>query len=118
MPRLLLLPAVLALTALAGPSNPAHELEGTYAIAGTNPDGSAYAGALTVAPHGDAYHLAWDAGSAYDGIGLVDGDAMASSYGPPECGVAAYRIGAGGALVGTWTDFGLDGVGTETATKR
>jgi hypothetical protein len=43
---------------------------------------------------------------------------MASSYGPPACGVAAYRIGPEGALTGTWTDFSLDGLGAETATKQ
>jgi hypothetical protein len=91
---------------------------GAYAVTGTNPDGTAYEGALTIAPLGAAYHLTWDAGGASEGIALRNGDALAASYGAATCGVVAYRVGRDGAMSGTWTAFGLDGVGTERAVRQ
>jgi hypothetical protein len=91
---------------------------GSYAITGTNADGSAYEGTLSVVPHGAAFHLTWNAGGTSEGIGLRDGDVLAASYGDTTCGVVTYRVGEDGALDGTWTAFGLDGVGTERAVRQ
>lgn len=91
---------------------------GTYTTAGTNADGSVYTGALDVEARGNTYALAWDgADGATTGVGVVEGDVLASSSGPTGCGVALYRVQPDGGLVGTWTDGAGAGPGTERAVR-
>src|SRR5437867_561522 len=52
-------------------------IAGKYNVAGTNPNGSAYKGALEVIPHGDVYQFRWSAGNQSDGVGVVNGDVVA-----------------------------------------
>jgi len=92
-------------------------IAGTYQVEGTNPDNSPYRGTLTVDPDADAFELTWQTGGQSAGVGLQDGDVLASSYGGEGCGVALYRTSAN-ALTGRWTTTGANGIGTETATRQ
>lgn len=88
--------------------------EGSYEIAGTNPDGSTYAGAFALRPGPNASWLGqWQVGETRIlGLGLIQEGLLALSFvveGRP--GIAVYSVDADGSLRGTWTTGG--GVGTE-----
>lgn len=111
--------------ALYGASDPGTEtavqtsggsLAGTYDVQGTNPDGTPYTGTLAIEANGDTYSVTWNAGGTYVGVGLLDGDTFATSYGGEACGVALYRM-QGTGLSGWWAPYGSPAVGTETATR-
>ena len=63
-----------ASTATSAPAIPMANIAGKYNVTGTNPDGAAYHGTLEVIAHGDVYQFRWNAGSQYDGVGIVNGD--------------------------------------------
>ncbi len=92
-------------------------LAGAYAVEGTNPDGTPYAGTLVVERDGPAYTLTWQAGDTYVGEGILMDDEFGTSYGGEDCGVAVYAV-QGGDLDGQWTGYGAGAVGTERATRR
>ena len=96
-------------------------IAGNYAITGTNPNGSAYRGALAVIEHGDVYQFHWTAGNQYDGVGVVNGDVVAVSFAVGSngtgCGVVDYNIQSDGSLIGRWGYWGKDESGTENATR-
>ncbi|HEY9646163.1 MAG TPA: hypothetical protein V6C88_07335, partial [Chroococcidiopsis sp.] len=50
--------------------SPTPGIAGAYNITGTNMDGSAYRGKLTITPRGDAYQFVWEAGDTFRGIGI------------------------------------------------
>ena len=92
--------------------------DGTYAVSGKNPDGSAYTGTMTVVPYGDGYRLTQVYGSTvYRGIGNDIGDYLAGAYlseGEPT--VTLYRVSAANTLSGYWQDYSNTKEGTEEAT--
>ena len=96
-------------------------IAGKYNVAGTNPNGSTYKGALEVIPHGDVYQFRWSAGNQSDGVGVVNGDVVAVAYASGAngkgCGVVDYNINGDGSLDGKWGYWGTDASGTETATR-
>jgi hypothetical protein len=110
-----------ASTATSAPAVPVANIAGKYNITGTNPDGAAYKGTLEVIPHGDVYQFRWNAGSQYDGVGIVNGDVSAVSFTSGEngegCGVVDYVIQSDGTLDGKWGYWGVNESGTERATR-
>lgn len=89
---------------------------GDYAVTGTNADGSAYRGTLSVAERGGAYAFEWEARRSYSGLGVRQGDIVAVGFGAAGCGAVAYRMTSGG-LDGVWAIPGVDGPGTERAAR-
>jgi hypothetical protein len=103
------------------PSMPTTNIAGKYNVTGTNPDGAAYKGTLDVIAHGDVYQFRWNAGSQYDGVGIINGDVAAVSFTSGEngegCGVVDYVIQSDGTLDGKWGYWGVNESGTERATR-
>jgi hypothetical protein len=97
-------------------ARPAADIEGSYAVSGTNTDGSAYEGSLTVSRTGDTYRFAWQTGEPYEGVGVVDGNHVAVGWGGAQCGGVIYRIAGDGSLSGRWALMGTSDAGTESAT--
>jgi hypothetical protein len=96
---------------------PPADIAGTYSVTGTNPDGSAYEGALTVTTRGSVYQFSWATGNDYEGVGVVDGNTVAVGWGGPECGAVLYRMADDGSLQGQWALYENESAGTETARR-
>lgn len=94
---------------------------GKYNITGTNPNSAPYRGTLEIIPHGDVYQFRWNAGSQYDGVGVVNGSVVAVAFAPGAngkgCGVIDYLIRNDGSLAGRWGYWGVDEAGNEDATR-
>jgi hypothetical protein len=88
---------------------------GSYAVRGTNPDGSVYEGTLRITEGGKLYEFVWEAGNVFVGEGIQRGDRVAVAYPSDSCQVALYDIGPDGTLTGDWVGQ-EDTFGTETAT--
>lgn len=103
-------------------ATPVGDIAGSYSVAGTNPNGSAYKGTLEVIKRGDVYQFRWNAGTPYDGVGVQNGNAVAVAY-PGEggngegCGVVSYQIQGDGKLDGVWGYYGKNERGSETAVR-
>jgi hypothetical protein len=113
--------ATLALSSALTSSSAQQRLifDGTYALSGTNPDGSRYTGTLNVVPYGDGYRMTQSFSDAtYRGIGNDVGDYLAGAYlysnGIPS--VTLYRVSAANTLSGYWQDYNNTKEGTEEAT--
>jgi caspase domain-containing protein len=86
--------------AMAAPGDIA-PAEGTYRVAGTNPDGSSYTGTLTLSKAGEKYRLGWRVGtSSYEGSGLLEGNVLTVDWGSAT--PVVYALGADGSLSGLW----------------
>jgi hypothetical protein len=94
------------------------DLEGSYDITGSNPDGKEYKGKLAVKKAGVGYSFAWDAGSSFTGFGVRSGDKVAVGLGGTQCGFVSYDIKPDGTLEGKWGGQGSTSVGTEVAKKK
>ena len=91
---------------------------GTFNVDGTNADGTAYKGKLTVTRGGnDTYQFAWDTGTKFIGTGVKMGDYLAAGSGAKQCGFVIYEV-KGDTLEGKWGVPGSEALGTEKATKR
>lgn len=80
-------------------------IDGTYKVAGVNPDGSAYRGSCDVALKSDGtYSFNWIVGgSTYVGVGKLKDDVMTVDWG--DSSPVIYRVQQGGKLlVGTWSN--------------
>lgn len=100
-------------------SKDSSDVAGSYSITGKNPSGQAYQGDLTIKKQEAVYQFTWSvAGSAYDGVGVRDGNLIAVGYGGGDngkgCGAAIYRIGDK-MLEGKLGGWGYNQVGTQTA---
>jgi hypothetical protein len=110
-------------TTAANESAPATQanIAGKYNVTGTNPNGTVYRGTLEIIPHGDVYQFRWNAGTQYDGVGVVNGDVVAVSFAAGAngkgCGVIDYLIRNDGSLAGRWGYWGTDEAGSENATR-
>jgi hypothetical protein len=97
------------------------DIAGKYNIVGSNPDGGSYKGTLEIIPHGDVYQFRWDAGTQYDGVGVANGNVVAVAFANGAngkgCGVVDYEIAGDGTLDGRWGYWGVDGAGSEKATR-
>lgn len=101
-----------AMTAAAA----AQDMGGTYAIEGTNFDGSPYRGQAQITFSGDtSCTIEWKTGSASSqGICMRDGGTLAAAYIMDKViGLVVYRTERDGTLRGVWTIAGQNGSGTE-----
>ena len=91
---------------------------GTLDVSGTNADGSAYKGKLTVTKGGnDVYQFAWETGTKFVGTGVKMGEYLAAGSGAKQCGFVIYEV-KGNTLEGKWGIPGSTALGTEKATKK
>ena len=95
-------------------------LTASYAVDGTNPDGSAYVGQVDVEANADgSIALEWtinqDKGT---GVGeITDDGKLYVRYEGGFSGDGTWTLMSGGALSGEWKADGADQSGTETWTK-
>jgi hypothetical protein len=129
--RSALLAILLATAGAAATPAPGESgLEGMYAAAGVNPDGSEYRAFVHIVRHGESFIVRWMfpqlSGEvvvlqpASVGIGIVNGGVLAVSYYTARSsGVVIYRIQDDGErLDGQWTVVGDSGaVHVETLTR-
>jgi len=95
----------------AAADGPGEIAEGTYAVAGRNPDGGRYKGTVEIGKDGDDYHVSWKVGdSAYEGTGKLAGNLLTVEWGSAT--PVVYALADDGSLKGLW-DAGL---GEETLT--
>jgi hypothetical protein len=98
------------------------QVTGRFTVAGTNPNGSTYAGAVSVERTGDTFRIIWTIdGARFTGTGIGNDEGMAVSYrSGNSVGVAliaADEANRGNYIV-VWTTLGGDQVGTERWTRR
>jgi hypothetical protein len=85
--------------------------EGNYSVAGRNPDGTRYTGAVAIARQGSRYQVNWRVGtSAYRGTGTLDGNVLTVNWGAAT--PVVYSLAGNGTLKGLWSA----GRGEETLT--
>ena len=94
------------------------DLEGEYAISGSNPDGGKYTGTLGVKKSGAGYAFTWNTGTTLSGFGIRQGDKVSVGIGGAKCGFVGYTVKSDGTLEGKWGSTGSTSVGTETAKKN
>ena len=119
MKRIALAALVAASTALAVPAQA--QRNGTYEVAGVNPDGSNYTGRMAVQQVGLAsWRVAWQIGDArFEGYAMSSGPVFSIGFTFGERpGIAIYQVLADGAMTGQWTLIGTSAIGTETLTPR
>ncbi|PTE12053.1 hypothetical protein [Mesorhizobium helmanticense] len=114
---------VLSLALLGLVSVPAagQSIGGTYTVAGTNFDGSAYGGEATVTLTSETTcTIHWETGgSSSDGICMRNDDAFSAGYVMGKAvGLVVYKVQEDGSLHGLWTIAGKDGNGTEILTPQ
>ena len=93
-------------------------LSAHYDAAGTNPDGSAYTGKVSVQILSDTtFAIQWTiSGTVYKGFGMRRNDALAATYTiDGEPGLVIYKVDGNG-LNGLWAVRGENGNGAEHLT--
>ena len=110
------------LVLLAAAASPAlAQRAGVYEVAGTNPDGTSYAGIIGLRQVGLAsWQVLWDLGETrFEGYGMSSGTTFAVGFALGQRpGIAIYSVGADGSMTGQWTLVGTSAIGTETLTPR
>ncbi|EMY15226.1 hypothetical protein LEP1GSC043_0473 [Leptospira weilii str. Ecochallenge] len=77
-------------TAYAQTSSPTNtpsssSISGKYKVAGTNPNGSAYSGSVTVTESNGEYLFTWNvAGKTFTGTGTLEGSKLTVNWGESE----------------------------------
>jgi hypothetical protein len=107
---------LLLLVFLAAPAA-AQDIGGRYLVAGEGFDGQPYRGEAFITSASDVTcEIEWViSGDTFKGICMRQGDVFAASYVIPNgVGMLIYKIAPDGAMAGTWTVQGSNGVGTET----
>ena len=97
----------------------AQDIGGQYAVAGTNIDGSPYAGEAMVTLTSDTTcEIEWITGDVSSfGICMRHDNAFATGYQLGDAvGLGIYLVQQDGSLIGTWTVAGQEGNGTEVMT--
>jgi len=110
--------AILLVGMLSGSAS-AQNIGGAYNVAGTNLDGSPYAGqALITITSNTTCEIAWQTGGTTSkGFCMRNADALAASYVMgKDIGLIIYKAAPDGTLRGLWTITGQNGAGTETLT--
>ncbi len=81
-------------------------IEGKYKANGKNPGGAgSYNGTVEIMKHGDKYHLIWEVGAHYEGMGTLNGNLLSIAWGSKAdqpTGVVNYTVQPDGTLVGSW----------------
>ncbi len=94
------------------------DYSGSYTITGTNPDGSTYAGKMTVVIYGDGYRVTqtFSDGTVYQGIGNDMGNYFTVAYQSGNVPtISIYKVTQPRALEGFWQDYNDQKEGQETA---
>jgi hypothetical protein len=107
--------AALGMSCLAGIAS-AQEIGGSYAVSGTNHDGSTYGGTAEITLTSETTcEIVWTTGSTTsEGICSRNDDAFAAAYVlEDEVGLVIYKVLPDGTLSGLWTIAGEGGTGTE-----
>jgi hypothetical protein len=92
-----------------------------YDVAGTNPDGSKYAGTATIEGTSDTtFTIRWDTGSSvFEGFGMRTSDSAAATFMiESNPGLIIYKADDNGVLNGLWSIHGRDGTGMERLTPQ
>ncbi len=110
---------VLALALAIGWSGAAaaQSVGGSYAVKGTNFDGSPYGGTAEITPSSNSTcRIVWKTGSATStGTCMLANKAFAAFYKlGSSFGLVVYEVLADGTLKGVWTIADKNGAGTET----
>lgn len=111
----------LALLSLAALPAAAQSIGGTYAVAGTNFDGSSYGGDATITLTSETTcTIHWETGgSSSGGICMRNDDAFSAGYVMGKAvGLVVYEVQDDGSLRGLWTIAGKEGNGTEVLTPK
>lgn len=115
------LAALLAVSTAAVAAPAQAQRNGTYEVAGVNPDGSAYNGRMAVQQVGLAsWRVVWQIGEArFEGYAMSSGPVFSVGFTFGERpGIAIYQVLEDGAMAGQWTLIGTSAIGTETLTPR
>lgn len=99
----------------------AQSIGGTYAVEGTNHDGSSYSGEATITLASDTTCvIEWKTGGTTStGICSRNGNAFAAAYVLGDSvGLVIYEVKDDGTLDGLWTIQGEQGTGTEVLTPK
>lgn len=110
-----------ALAGLAAIPASAQSIGGTYSVAGTNFDGSAYGGDAEITLTSETTCvIKWTTGtSSSQGICMRNDDAFAAGYVlNNDIGLVVYKVMDNGSLHGLWTIAGKEGNGTEVLTPK
>jgi hypothetical protein len=113
------LAAALLLTSAFGAQ--AQNISGNYAVAGTNLDGSPYAGTAEVRLTSETTcEIYWTTGgSTSSGICMRNGPAFSAGYElNGKVGLVIYQVFDDGHMEGLWTIAGANGIGTENLTPQ
>lgn len=94
------------------------DLEGSYDVKGSSPDGKSYNGKLNVKKQGAGYNFQWNTGNTLTGFGIRGADMVAVGIGGARCGFVGYDVLPDGTLNGKWGSAGSTDVGTEIAKKK
>ena len=97
------------------------KLAAKYDAAGTNPDGTGYAGTVLVDVISDTtFRIEWSiAGTTYKGFGMRNNDTLAATYTiDGEPGLMIYKVDDKGTLRGLWAVRGENGSGSEVLTPH
>lgn len=118
MNKLLLAAAMVCAVAL--PAS-AQSIGGTYAVQGTNHNGSPYSGEAVITLTSDTTcEIVWNTGGQTSGgICSRNDDAFAAAYKLGNAvGLVIYKVKEDGSMEGLWTIAGQPGTGTETLTPK
>lgn len=94
------------------------DLEGSYDVKGSTPEGKNYEGKLTVRKQGAGYDFTWNTGNTLRGFGIRGANMVAVGIGGSKCGFVGYDLQSDGSLQGKWGSPGSTEVGTEIAKKK
>lgn len=94
---------------------------GQYTVTGTDLEGTAYEGTLTVKSRGTTVHFfSWNRGATVEGASLHDGNVLAVAFGGhghgSGCGIVLYQVN-GNTLDAIWASTGSEQIGTEKAQR-
>lgn len=99
----------------------AQDVGGSYAVEGTNINGSPYGGTAEITLLSETTcAIEWTTGSTTSsGICMRNGNAFSAGYVLGDAiGLLIYEIMEDGSMEGIWTVAGQDGTGTETLTPQ
>jgi hypothetical protein len=111
--------ACAALAAMALPALAQTSIGGRYTVAGTNFNGSTYAGEATITLTSETTcEIEWVTGSTTSsGICMRNDDSFSAAYRMEDAiGLIIYKVKTDGTMEGLWTIAGNGGAGTEVLT--
>lgn len=109
---------VLMITAFGAVAAEGINPAGTYSLTGTDPDGTAYKGVVTVTKQGDHFLLSFKeegAAGEYSGVGLVsDNEFAVAAVAEKKNSISILTPAKEGGFTAVWAWQGTKGLGKET----